>query len=110
MLERMANPPSLLELSRMIGINDNKLKIGFKELYGTTVFGYLREKRLEKALNLIRSYSKKYNMRNFSSLIVYHELVWGRGSHIAAFRILYVLRIKLSSHIGKLPLYGWHLN
>ncbi|GIP33630.1 hypothetical protein J2TS4_28400 [Paenibacillus sp. J2TS4] len=30
MLERMANPPSLIELSRMIGLNDNKLKIGFK--------------------------------------------------------------------------------
>lgn len=54
MLERMADPPSLLELSRMIGINDNKLKIGFKELYGTTVFGYLREKRLEKAFLLLQ--------------------------------------------------------
>ncbi|MXQ53858.1 ABC transporter ATP-binding protein [Shimazuella alba] len=30
----------------------------------------------------------------------------GMVSHIAAFRILYGLRIKLSSHIGKLPL-GW---
>ncbi|WP_436756476.1 ABC transporter transmembrane domain-containing protein, partial [Streptomyces sp. URMC 124] len=28
------------------------------------------------------------------------------ASHIAAFRILYGLRIKLSGHIGKLPL-GW---
>lgn len=54
MLEQMANPPSLVELSRMIGLNDNKLKIGFKELYGTTVFGYLREKRLEKAFHLLQ--------------------------------------------------------
>ncbi|AFC30602.1 AraC family transcriptional regulator [Paenibacillus mucilaginosus 3016] len=53
-LERMANPPSLIELSRMIGLNDNKLKMGFKELYGTTVFGYLREKRLEKAYLLLQ--------------------------------------------------------
>lgn len=30
----------------------------------------------------------------------------GMASHIAAFRILYGLRIKLSGHIGKLPL-GW---
>lgn len=52
-LERMANPPSLVELSRMVGLNDNKLKIGFKEMYGTTVFGFLREKRLEKALRLL---------------------------------------------------------
>ncbi|AEI42850.1 helix-turn-helix transcriptional regulator [Paenibacillus mucilaginosus] len=54
LLERMANPPSLIELSRMIGLNDNKLKMGFKELYGTTVFGYLREKRLEKAFLLLQ--------------------------------------------------------
>lgn len=54
MLERMANPPSLVELSRMIGLNDHKLKIGFKEVYGSTVFGYLREKRLEKAFLLLQ--------------------------------------------------------
>ncbi|MXQ53857.1 helix-turn-helix transcriptional regulator [Shimazuella alba] len=54
MLKNMTNPPSLIQLARMIGLNDNKLKIGFKELYGTTVFGYLREKRLEKAFLLLQ--------------------------------------------------------
>lgn len=49
----MAEPPSLLELSRLIGLNDYKLKTGFKEMYGTTVFGYLREQRLEKAYRLL---------------------------------------------------------
>lgn len=34
LLERMAEPPSLLELSRLIGLNDYKLKTGFKEIYG----------------------------------------------------------------------------
>lgn len=53
-LERMTDPPSLIEISRMIGLNDYKLKVGFKEMYGTTVFGYLREKRLEKALLLLQ--------------------------------------------------------
>ncbi|GGF95262.1 helix-turn-helix transcriptional regulator [Paenibacillus aceti] len=53
-LEGMSNPPTLIELSRMIGLNDYKLKVGFKEMYGTTVFGYLREKRLEKALQLLQ--------------------------------------------------------
>ncbi|MCG7407325.1 AraC family transcriptional regulator [Paenibacillus sp. ACRRX] len=54
MLQQMINPPTLLELSRMIGMNDYKLKIGFKEMYGNTVFGYLREKRLEKAFLLLQ--------------------------------------------------------
>lgn len=53
-LERMVDPPSLIELSRMIGMNDYKLKIGFKTMYRTTVYGYLREKRLEKALLLLQ--------------------------------------------------------
>ncbi|WP_019419460.1 helix-turn-helix transcriptional regulator [Paenibacillus sp. OSY-SE] len=54
MLENMSEPPSLIELSRMIGMNDYKLKVGFKEMYGTTVFGYLRGKRLEKACLLLQ--------------------------------------------------------
>lgn len=54
LLHSMDSPPSLLELSRTVGLNDFKLKIGFKEVYGHTVFGYLREKRLEKALLLLQ--------------------------------------------------------
>ncbi|MEY9094840.1 helix-turn-helix transcriptional regulator [Paenibacillus sp. RC84] len=55
LLERMECPPSLLELSRIAGLNDFKLKAGFKKVYGTTVFGYLREQRLEKAKQLLQS-------------------------------------------------------
>jgi len=55
MVENMMNPPSLMELSRLVGLNDFKLKKGFKEMYGTTVFGYLREKRLEKAFYLLQN-------------------------------------------------------
>lgn len=52
-LSDLQNPPGLLELSRKVGLNDYKLKIGFKELYGTTVFGCLRERRLEAAYRLL---------------------------------------------------------
>ncbi|HLP49662.1 MAG TPA: AraC family transcriptional regulator [Chitinophagales bacterium] len=44
-----ANPPSLPELSRIAGINQLKLKMGFKEVFGNTVFGFLNEYRLQKA-------------------------------------------------------------
>ncbi|MDQ0088787.1 AraC-like DNA-binding protein [Paenibacillus anaericanus] len=54
-LLRMANPPSLIELSRLSGINEYKLKIGFKEEFGTSVFAYLRNKRLEKAWEMLHS-------------------------------------------------------
>jgi len=53
LVARMEQPPSLLELSRLVHISDFKLKQGFKELYGTTVFGYLRDKRMEQALLLL---------------------------------------------------------
>lgn len=38
-----------------MGLNDFKLKAGFKEVFGTTVFGYIREQRLEKALAYLQS-------------------------------------------------------
>ena len=49
----LQKPPSLIELARMVGINDFKLKLGFKQIYGTTVFGYIRDKRMHTARNLL---------------------------------------------------------
>lgn len=45
----MLDPPSLLDLARSVGLNDYKLKAGFKEVFGATAFGYLNEKRMERA-------------------------------------------------------------
>ncbi|WP_310395864.1 AraC family transcriptional regulator [Hymenobacter sp.] len=49
LLEHRALPPSLPELARVAGLNEFKLKTGFKELFGHTVFGYLSEHRLADA-------------------------------------------------------------
>lgn len=53
LVRRMDDPPSLPELARLVQLSEFKLKVGFKELYGTTVFGYLRERRMERALQLL---------------------------------------------------------
>jgi AraC family transcriptional regulator, transcriptional activator of the genes for pyochelin and ferripyochelin receptors len=53
LLARSHNPPSLLELSREVGLNDFKLKIGFRHCFGTTVFGYLHQYRMEQARQLL---------------------------------------------------------
>lgn len=53
LLERLNHPPSLLELARLVGINDCKLKAGFRQVFGTTVFGYLHDCRLEQARQLL---------------------------------------------------------
>lgn len=50
---RMDDPPSLLELARLAGLNDRKLKQGFRQVFGTTVFGYLHDYRLEQARQLL---------------------------------------------------------
>jgi AraC family transcriptional activator of pyochelin receptor len=49
LLSKMAMPPSLVALAEIAGINEFKLKHGFKEMFGTTVFGYLAEARLVQA-------------------------------------------------------------
>ncbi len=51
--ERMADPPGLIELARMVGLNDYKLKRGFRQAYGTTVHKALTELRLNRARHLL---------------------------------------------------------
>ncbi|MCW3462545.1 helix-turn-helix transcriptional regulator [Chitinophaga nivalis] len=42
-------PCSIIELAHKVGINDFKLKNGFKQLFGTTIFEYMQGLRMEKA-------------------------------------------------------------
>lgn len=50
----IAHPCSLTDLAHKVGINDFKLKKGFKTLYGKTVFGYIYELRMQKARQLLQ--------------------------------------------------------
>ncbi|MBE9157006.1 helix-turn-helix transcriptional regulator [Nodosilinea sp. LEGE 06152] len=52
---QLTQPPSLIELARAVGINDHKLKVGFRQVFGTTVFGYLHEHRMERSRQLLES-------------------------------------------------------
>lgn len=56
--ERVTNPPNLSEISRSIGLNEYKLKRGFKETFNNTVFGYLTEQRLHLAHQYLRDTQK----------------------------------------------------
>lgn len=53
LLKNMMDPPSLKELARKVGTNEFKLKIGFKNVFGNTVYGYLTDYRLNKARQLL---------------------------------------------------------
>ena len=53
LIQRSSNPPSLIELSRLVELNDRKLKQGFRQLFNNTVFGYLRDYRMKQAQHLL---------------------------------------------------------
>ena len=45
------NPPSLVQLAKLIGTNENKLKTGFKQQFGRSVYNYLLHYKMEQAVN-----------------------------------------------------------
>ena len=47
--KNFTDPPTISKLARLICLNEYKLKIGFKELFGIPVHAYIIEKRLEMA-------------------------------------------------------------
>lgn len=54
-LQHLDRPLSLVDLARRVGLNDCTLKRGFRRVFGKTVFGYLRDYRLEQARLLLLS-------------------------------------------------------
>lgn len=54
-ISRMAEPPSLQELSEEIGLNLKKLKEGFKQIYGDSVYSFLFDYKMEFARKLLES-------------------------------------------------------
>ncbi len=48
LLKNMQNPPSIIELSKIIKLNEFKLKIGFKKLFDITPYRYLHEYKRQK--------------------------------------------------------------
>ncbi|MEM1256422.1 MAG: AraC family transcriptional regulator [Cyanobacteria bacterium P01_H01_bin.21] len=51
--EQIAHPPTIEALARQVGTNRLKLNQGFRQVYGTTPYGYLRDCRLGQARRLL---------------------------------------------------------
>lgn len=58
---RMAEPPSLQELADEIGLSLKKLKEGFKQIYGDSVFSFLFDYKMEVARKLLESGENNVN-------------------------------------------------
>nr|NSL49362.1 helix-turn-helix transcriptional regulator [Dendrosporobacter quercicolus DSM 1736]SDM26176.1 AraC-type DNA-binding protein [Dendrosporobacter quercicolus] len=63
------SPPTLAVLAKQICLNEFKLKIGFKQLFGQTVHAYIVDKRLELARQLLEE--KKLKAGEAASFIGY---------------------------------------
>lgn len=73
--EHLADPPSLNDLAQTLGTNQPRLSRGFRALFGTTVFGFIRELRLQRARELlaetalpVKSIALEVGYRNTSDL------------------------------------------
>lgn len=100
------NPPSLIELSREISLNEFKLKKGFKSSFGDTVRSYIIKLRMNHARKLLQSQSTSVSE-------VAYECGYKDVSHFsAAFKACYGLSPKkfmTVKNISKLLFYGMFL-
>tara|TARA_R110002111_G_scaffold74771_1_gene118711 strand:+ start:27 stop:926 length:900 start_codon:yes stop_codon:yes gene_type:complete len=79
-IANMAEPPSLQELADTIGLSLKKLKEGFKQIYGDTVYSFLFDYKMEMARKLLES--GDYNVNEVGLKVGYST-----SSHfIAAFK------------------------
>nr|WP_299343315.1 AraC family transcriptional regulator [Allomuricauda sp.] len=82
-IARMAEPPTLTELSNEIGLSLRKLKEGFKQIYGDSVFGFLFDYKMEYARKMLES--GKHNVNEVGLRVGYST-----ASHfIASFKKKY---------------------
>ena len=49
LLHNIENPPTLKQLAHKVGLNEFKLKKGYKQVFGTTIFGDFNKVRMEEA-------------------------------------------------------------
>lgn len=79
-IANMAEPPSLKELSQEIGLGLKKLKEGFRQIYGDSVYSFLFDYKMEVARKLLDT--GEYNVNE-----VGHRVGYSTSSHfIAAFK------------------------
>lgn len=80
LLKHMDTPPSLKELAKAAALNEYQLKMGFKEIYGNTVYGFLLDHKLDHSRILLDSGKLQVNE-------VAYQMGYTNPSHyIAAFK------------------------
>lgn len=77
LLQHIGDPVTIKELSRKVAMNECYLKKGFKEIFGTTIFDFYQQQRMEHAKYLL--YEKSLSVTDVSALLGYSSI-----SHFSA--------------------------
>ena len=77
LLKHIGDPITIKELSRKVAMNECYLKKGFKEIFGTTIFDFYQQQRMEHAKYLL--YEKGLSVTDISALLGYSSI-----SHFSA--------------------------
>ncbi len=56
--ENMIKPPTIHKLSKLVGMNESHLKRRFKATFGTTIFGYVHQLKMQQARHLLTEKNK----------------------------------------------------
>ncbi|UTW62853.1 helix-turn-helix transcriptional regulator [bacterium SCSIO 12741] len=72
MVQNLDQPPTLNELSKLIGMNSGKLQKNFKQIFGVPVFKYLQNQRLQKAHQLLSQ--KEMSVQEVAWFVGYESL------------------------------------
>jgi len=70
--ENLENPLTILELAKEVGINQTKLKEGFKEVFDNTIFGYLQQVRMNEARRYLLN--TDFSIQQISNLLGYQNM------------------------------------
>ncbi|MDB2383932.1 helix-turn-helix transcriptional regulator [Flavobacteriaceae bacterium] len=68
-ISRMIEPPTLVQLSKEVDISLKKLKQGFKQVYGTSVFSFLIDYKMQVSKRLLSS--GEYNVNEVALKVGY---------------------------------------
>ncbi|MBO9620437.1 MAG: helix-turn-helix transcriptional regulator [Niabella sp.] len=72
LIKHIGEPITIKELSRKVAMNECYLKKGFKELYGTTIFDFYQNQRMEHAKYLL--YEKGLSVTDVSMMLGYSSI------------------------------------
>lgn len=78
LLSDLSQPPTIAEIAKQMGMNQCKLKKGFKEMFGSSIYALFQQERMKSAMTLL----SKHNVTETAMLLGYSNV-----SHFsAAFR------------------------